>query len=205
MIKSLSLLFTDVSYESVLSESNQSMSFAGFAFKTIQSPLDHQRYLGLINKEVDQPSKQLGSKMMPQQRGYFLACLEKIVQSEPGPFEFVSETELLNLDITAPTSLASSSSAAFASQMPDTQGGTAAAVQATQAAAGAAAGAKLSKKGREQTLRDLYEQKWLERGSSAATRNHFTIGIRSVMELGHVLLEMEGVPRAMTEALKDLV
>ena len=176
------------------------MAFAGLAFKTMKNPLDQQRYLGLINKEIDQPAKQLGSVMTPQQRVYFLACLEKIAQSEPGPFEFVSETELLNLEFSGPTMTASTSAAALASQMPDTQ---AAAAQATQSAA-TMPGAKLNKKGREQTLRELHEQKWLERGSSAQTRNHFTIGIRSVMELGHMLLDME-LPSTMKEALTDLV
>jgi hypothetical protein len=204
-----SSLHAGVSYEAVLSESNQSMSFAGLSFKTIEWPHsgERQRYLGLINKEVDQPAKQLGSTMKPEQRIYFLACLEKIMQSEPGPFEYVSEIELLNLELTGPTSLASSSSAMLDTQA-GTQAGTqaAAAAQATQAAAAASANTKLPKKVREQTLRELHEQKWLERGSSSSTnRNHFTIGVRSVMELGHMLLEMEGVPRAMMEAMKDLV
>jgi hypothetical protein len=199
-----SSLHVGISYEAVLSESNQSISFAGLSFKTIQWPHsgERQRYLGLINKEVDQPAKQLGSTMTPLQRVYFLACLEKIMQSEPGPFEYVSEIELLNLELTGPTSLASSSSA-----MLDTQAGAAAlTTQAAAAAAAASANTKLTKKVREQTLRELHEQKWLERGSSSSTNcNHFTIGVRSVMELGHMLLEMEGVPRAMVEAMRDLV
>ncbi|GAX79715.1 hypothetical protein CEUSTIGMA_g7156.t1 [Chlamydomonas eustigma] len=215
---------TEQGYTELISQANSDMGSAGFQLLTMKHPVDNIRYLGLINKDADEPSR-LGSKLTVQQREYFKAVIECIARTEPGPFSSVSETELINLEV-ATTSLAprpgrgsqqagSSSQAVWDSTQagPSTQvedentppGGTQRAERSTQAGLGTQTTSQkvLSKQLRTSTLHALVNESWLS--PSPDRSSHYCLGVRTLMELGDFLLNVEGLPEITKKGLEKLV
>jgi len=171
----------DASYDGMLCDINQDISFASFQIKTVKFPVDQQKYIGFINTEADEPSK-MGTHLTIPQREFFKAAIERMATAEPDdgkPYGSVSETMLLNLDLAGPSS-------------------TQAAGPSTQAAGGS----RLSKQARQSTLMELLTAGWL--ASSPDKNGYYCIGVRSFLELGDYLLSLE-VPEEVRSAWADLI
>ncbi|MEW5317285.1 MAG: hypothetical protein WDW38_008596 [Sanguina aurantia] len=186
----------DFNLSQVLAEINREMKFCKFQIKTLKSPVDSKRYVGFINLAVDEASK-FATKFSQAERDFFRSVMETIATREPpagSTVAAVSEIELLNLDVQAAQAPATPGDPSQASQS-----------QATQK------GKRLTAQERSLALRRFLQQGWLALATNRSgsycigrvtdrSRPSSALQVRTMMELGDTLMDIDSVPDAVKAA-----
>lgn len=193
----------DSAFEAAKSALNFDLLPLNLQLNTIRHPLDGAKYIGLVNILSDESSK-VASRFSVPQREFFRAVIDFVATegdvTAPGVCS-ASETDLMNMQ-----GVGSGTQAMQASQ---------AAGSSSQAAAAGGGGSKpLSKAERVQALRELAAQGWLAvvtggsgAGTSAAAAGgtRYSLGPRTFLELGKMLLEMEGPSDELRAAWQNML
>eukprot|EP00193_Tetraselmis_chui_P012820 CAMPEP_0177795556 /NCGR_PEP_ID=MMETSP0491_2-20121128/26302_1 /TAXON_ID=63592 /ORGANISM="Tetraselmis chuii, Strain PLY429" /LENGTH=211 /DNA_ID=CAMNT_0019318407 /DNA_START=95 /DNA_END=730 /DNA_ORIENTATION=- len=164
--RSLTQRSSDRAYQVFLSEVNQKLDFAHFEVRTMSNLFDGSRWVGFVNKVIDDASKSLQNQpsgFTHAQLIFFKSIIDKLALDEDceAGKASISSTDVLNIGL-------------------DGQGGA--------GDADAAALRKMSHMEKQETLNALAKQHWLEHHPSQS--GCYCIGIRSFMEMRAYLLSL---------------
>mmetsp|Transcript_8706 Transcript_8706/g.20995 ORF Transcript_8706/g.20995 Transcript_8706/m.20995 type:complete len:212 (-) Transcript_8706:1250-1885(-) len=162
-------------YTAFLSAINRELDFVKFEIRTVSDMFDGTKWVGFVNKIMDTPSRSEStwpSSYSLEQLKFFKAIIEELAQDDtsddPGR-PYISSVKAVNAGLTQ-------SQAASSSQQTARQ---------------------LSVQAKEDTLRRLAEDKWLDHHPQHD--GHYCIGVRTFMELREYLLSLE-LPERTREA-----
>mmetsp|Transcript_10020 Transcript_10020/g.25533 ORF Transcript_10020/g.25533 Transcript_10020/m.25533 type:complete len:211 (+) Transcript_10020:189-821(+) len=175
LFKSLTRRSSESEYLSFVGDVNQQLDFAHFEIRTMSSMFDGGKWVGFVNKVIDDASKSLQhqpSGFSQPQLLFFKAVVDQLAldeEAEDGK-AFITSTDALNIGLTQQGDMDSASWAALK---------------------------KLSLTEKQETLSELAREHWLEHHPEHSSC--FCIGVRTFMEMRAYLRSLE-LPQSTRDA-----